>query len=193
MVVCLQPVWLVQAQHADEWTKKDSLWLEDVKSGKVKLKLNDATLRAIQSGTLIAPEGISEDGYKHVPSKIPITKSFTHIHPLKSLSPNLSPGMRWLQYHKLAASDTLYIRPVDIKELPPNVFIHYEPEYPPELDLASFRLYNKNKEELNALTPAGIYTFSAEDFLRSIFWKSHRAKKRNAKKANAWKTYHSIP
>jgi hypothetical protein len=40
--------------------------------------------------------------------------------------------------------------------------------------------------------PGGIglgVSFSAEDLLRSIFWKSERAKKRNRKHANAWKSY----
>ena len=38
-----------------QWEKKDSLWLQDVLSGKEKLKLNPETMQAIKSGTFIKP------------------------------------------------------------------------------------------------------------------------------------------
>ncbi|WP_080904631.1 hypothetical protein [Parabacteroides sp. Marseille-P3160] len=192
-VICLQPILVMHAQEQEEWTREDSIWLEGIKSGKIKLKLNDQTLKSIKSGTLISPDAALQGIQKSAPSHLPITKSFSGIHPLESLSPNLSAGTRWLEHKRLALPDSVAMKKINYKDLPPGVFVHYEPKYLPELDLPSFRIYGSDKEDLKARTPKPLATFSAEDLLRSIFWKSHRAKKRNAQKANAWKTYHAIP
>ena len=78
----------------------------------------------------------------------------------------------------------------DSIKIPPRVFHELTFNYLPEKEIRAFKVSNKS-EELRA-TPAG-FSFSAEDLLQSIFSKTARAKKRNLKKANAWKTYNSLP
>ena len=50
MLICLRGADYMSAQ---QWTKKDSVWLQNVLSGKEKLELNPETMKAIQSGSLI--------------------------------------------------------------------------------------------------------------------------------------------
>lgn len=50
MLICLRGVDYISAQ---QWTKKDSVWLQNVLSGKEKLELNPETMKAIQSGSFI--------------------------------------------------------------------------------------------------------------------------------------------
>ena len=50
MLICLRGIDYVSAQ---QWTKKDSVWLQNVLSGKEKLELNPETMKAIQSGSFI--------------------------------------------------------------------------------------------------------------------------------------------
>lgn len=55
-----------------------------------------------------------------------------------------------------------------------------------------FYKHSKEISESNKAPSFGVgvvLEFSAEDVLRYIFWKSHRAKVRNRKNANAWKYY----
>ena len=50
MLICLKGADYISAQ---QWTKKDSVWLQNVLSGKEKLELNPETMKAIQSGSFI--------------------------------------------------------------------------------------------------------------------------------------------
>jgi hypothetical protein len=56
--------------------------------------------------------------------------------------------------------------------------------------LKSFHISSEEREYLKSLLP-GAATFNAESILRHLFWKSHRAKVRNKKKATVWKSYNS--
>ena len=47
--ICLSGKMFVSAQ---QWTKKDSIWLKKVLSGKEKLELNPEAKKAIESGEL---------------------------------------------------------------------------------------------------------------------------------------------
>ena len=64
MLICLKGADYISAQ---QWTKKDSVWLQNVLSGKEKLELNPETMKAIQSGSFInwfcrsTPFTITED------------------------------------------------------------------------------------------------------------------------------------
>ena len=49
MLICLSGTEYVYGQ----WTEKDSVWLQNVISGKEKIELNQEALKAIESGTLI--------------------------------------------------------------------------------------------------------------------------------------------
>ena len=69
----------ITASAQKDWSAKDSLWLQRVLSGQEKLKLNEETLRAIRSGTLINPAPTPEQQMKHSPLELPIVKSFDSI------------------------------------------------------------------------------------------------------------------
>lgn len=166
------------AQNDSVWTQQDSVWLRDVLSGKKKVRLNDATRRAIEAGTLIVPEGARE-----APALPAEPRSYG---PYLEITEDFSGS---------GLPDTLYRRP--LRDLPPAVLAIYgmHAARQPEIEFRSCKLYT--------VFPAGgglssggvgvILVFSAEDVLRQIFWKSARAKRHNAKHATAWRYYHSIP
>lgn len=102
IIVCLNGVEYVQAQ----WTKQDSLWLHNILSGKEKIKLNEETLKAIESGSLINNEPKPSGAMRMAPkSDLPISKDFSGY-----IQPN----------------DTTH-RKVALKDLPPQVFWQYDP------------------------------------------------------------------
>ena len=154
-----------------QWTKEDSVWLDNVLSGKETLKLNPETQRAIDSGTFINMDiQPPKEQMRSNPTRIPISKDFSeYIHVDKTIT------------------DVDTMMKVDFSKMPPYVLMRYGPKIYLEEKLGSFHISPQERDTLKALTPAG--QFVAEDILRSIFWKSHRAKMRNRKNANAWKTY----
>lgn len=102
IIVCLNGVEYVQAQ----WTKQDSLWLHNILSGKEKIKLNEETLKAIESGSLINNESKPSGAMRMAPkSDLPISKDFSDY-----IQPNDT------THHKVA-----------LKDLPPQVFWQYNP------------------------------------------------------------------
>ncbi|MDO4704300.1 DUF4858 domain-containing protein [Tannerella sp.] len=179
----------IAASAQKDWSAKDSLWLQRVLSGQEKLKLNEETLRAIRSGTLINPAPAQQ--MKHSPLELPIVKSFDSI-----------------------------IRPESHRKLhllPPSVFMLYDLNKNNKSANDPDRATNKSGgmmlserqiEEMKILMkmnvkkttvddqrtlPSPYITFSAEDIARSIFWPSHRAKKRNARNAQAYKQFEVAP
>ncbi|MDR0835998.1 MAG: DUF4858 domain-containing protein [Tannerella sp.] len=46
--------------HAQNWSKEDSIWLQNYLEGKSELKLNEKTLKAIEDGTLIIPSWMKD-------------------------------------------------------------------------------------------------------------------------------------
>jgi hypothetical protein len=153
-----------------QWTEKDSIWLDNVLSGKETLKLNPDVLKAIESGTLLNTDKQSPSKQMKIdPGRIPINKDFTEY---------LSPGN--------ILKDVEDARDVDPFSMPPAVFMQYGPAiFLPENKFGNaFMIPGHIKE--NAARPSG---HSFDDALRSIFSPSFRAKERNRKNANAWKTY----
>lgn len=162
-----------------QWTEQDTSRIEDVQTGKQKIKLNQETLRAIQSGTLInfdSPKPANQP--KPYRSKTYITKDFD----LKAVPGIPRETMDALLIPQQAKDSSLNI--------PPRVFSQLSFNYLPAKEIRAFKVSSKS-DNLKA-TPAG-FSFSAEDLLQSIFSKSGRAKRRNLKKANAWKTYNNFP
>ena len=146
--------------YAQEWTAQDSVWLKRILNGTEKIQLNDATRKAIESGALIH-NPMEAKQLKASPKEFPIIESFEGITAPESNSKHPS-------------------------ELPPAV---YQLQILNPKD--SIPVINRHAITFNVPTirSGGGGGFSAEDILRTIFWPSHRAKKRNAKNANAWKTY----
>ncbi|GEM_PF-247601 len=102
IIVCLNGVEYAQAQ----WTKQDSLWLQNILSGKEKLKLNEETLKAIESGSLINSDSKPSGTMRMAPkSDLPISKDFSNY---------------------IQRNDTTH-RKVALKDLPPQVFWRYNP------------------------------------------------------------------
>lgn len=175
----------ITALAQKNWSAKDSLWLQRVLSGQEKLKLNEETLRAIRSGTLIKP-ALTPDQMKHSPLELPIVKSFDSI-----------------------------IQPESHRELhllPPYVFNLYGPENHSATDphkgiktergmMLSERQIEEMKKYLKKSVEAVMkdlnvnpsISFDAEDLARTVFWPSRRAKKRNAWNAQAYKQFHVAP
>lgn len=178
----------ITASAQKDWSAKDSLWLQRVLSGQEKLKLNEETLRAIRSGTLIKP-ALTPDQMKHSPLELPIVKSFDSI---------IQP-----ENHR-----ALHL-------LPPYVFSLYGPENHSATDpyrgtnkAGGMMLSEKQIEEMKRLMkmnvkkataddwqtlPVPSISFDAEGLARTVFWPSRRAKKRNAWNAQAYKQFHVAP
>lgn len=165
------------AQRDSVWTEQDSLWLRDVLSGKIKVRLNDEVRRSIEAGTWIRPEGsFPEPATEPLPAAREwlITEDFSGA--------ALRDSARRLPVESMATCVlTLYGMKAIGK--------------PPVCDFRSFRIYSVGASG----GPSGsggagvIFVFSAEDLLERIFWKSARAKRHNARHANAWRYYHTIP
>ena len=99
--ICLSGKMFVSAQ---QWTKKDSIWLKKVLSGKEKLELNPEAKKAIESGELINLEEPASHMKLAPTEKLPVTQDFSeYIRP-----------------------DTIK-RKVALKQLPPAVFWLYHP------------------------------------------------------------------
>lgn len=74
MLICLRGVDYISAQ---QWTKKDSVWLQNVLSGKEKLELNPETMKAIQSGSFINLDEPASNMKISPVTPLPILKDFT--------------------------------------------------------------------------------------------------------------------
>ena len=98
MLICLRGVDYISAQ---QWTKKDSVWLQNVLSGKEKLELNPETMKAIQSGSFINLDEPASNMKISPVTPLPILKDFTEYiqtdsaHRKKALK-DLPPGVFWL-------------------------------------------------------------------------------------------------
>jgi hypothetical protein len=148
-----------------QWTQSDSIRLQEILSGERELKLSPEIQRSIESGTFLN----LENSFQHfiLPDvQFPVLRDFTGIGAQDSLS-------------------------IDFTIIPPNVFWLYNLSYINDYGaLKSFHISSEEREYLQSLLP-GAATFDAESILRYLFWKSHRAKMRNKKKATAWKYYNS--
>jgi len=169
--------------YAQEWTEQDAIWLQRVLNGTEKIQLNEATRKAIESGTLIHDPMVAKQ-LKSSPKEFPIIESLEGI-----ASPE--------SHHKLPS------------DLPPSVYrldILNQKVSLPDIsnatklnaaiihDLKMLDAVTHRKETVNdpfTIRPGG-GGVSFEDILRTLFWPSHRAKMRNAKNANAWKTYNEF-
>ncbi|MDH6304377.1 hypothetical protein M2459_001110 [Parabacteroides sp. PF5-5] len=169
ILCCLQNTALIYAQ----WTKEDSVWLNDVVSGKKAVKINPEFQKAIEDGTLINTDIMSpKEQMKSSPTQIPIDKDFTEF---------LTPGK-----DGISIEDRKDINPLN---MPPAVFMRYGLNIPlleDKYNKAAFMTPQSIKD--NAARPSGR---SFDGMLQSIFSPSFRARERNRQNANAWKRYNN--
>lgn len=186
-----------------QWTEKDSVWLEDILSGKEQLRLNPETMESIRAGNLINTGKPSME-LLSAPPILPISKDFD-----------------------IRPSDTTSDNVIDYNKMPPAVFLLHKNELTLRPDTAKMLkegafsmpdLKDKNRIQINntpvsvAAQATNIYndqvkdgqkrggfvlstrvTFSLNDILMGIFSKTERAKRRNRKRAKAYKYYNDYP
>ena len=161
---------MIGLQHAGicfaQWTEKDSLWLENILSGKEKLELAPEVKKAIESGTFIDMKNHRQE-LSLPPSQYTILKEFEGI----------------------GIPDTMQ-KHIDYRRMPPSVFsLYFMPDSFGMNELQSFYIPTQPGASYAPTGLGLVIVFSAEDAMRYIFWPSHRAKKRNRKNATAWKWY----
>ena len=171
--------------YAQEWTVQDSIWLQRVLEGNEKIRLNEQTLKAIESGTLIRDPSLLPKEFKTSPSEMPIIRSIEDIKPSELPQP---------------------IQPLNLPVAVYHIYVLQQPVNLPTINKEAYTFSEKTIIELKTIdaltprkatvddpstlrTPSGGVSVNYEDILRTLFWPSHRAKKRNAQKANAWKNY----
>lgn len=170
MLICLNGTDYVYGQ----WTEKDSVWLQNVISGKEKIELNHEALKAIESGTLINTDKPASNMIM-----APATSSAA------SLVKDFSEYVRPEETEKNNPD-----RKVALKDLPPAVFSLYGPNKPlPRVKmLGSFQVSPDIRA--NAVKPSGI---SFDELLQQVFMPSARHKKRNAQRWRTHKYYNNYP
>lgn len=184
MITCLFLLPFVWA-YSQKVSVEDSLRLKKIFSESNEIELNEETKEAIRKGTLISP------GFK-LPELMQEKKGTGLLMPeverpkennLEN-NPLLMPSYVFWLYEASNEGDSIQ----NIRSFALN---YKEMEYIrsllPGVQLGSFGLYTE------FYRPGATFFFSAEDILRTIFWPTHRAKKRNAKHANAWRHYNMLP
>lgn len=160
MLICLYGTEYVHAQ----WTKKDSVWLQDVLSGKEKLQLNTETMKAIESGNLINMDKPASEMKMAPPvAPLPILKDFSEY----------------------VQSDDSTRRKVALRDLPYSVFRLYGPDFKKVLPV-----YQSIVDELKADPPRRSGGFFDIGDLTSRKARAHR---RNVKRDGTWKEYNNLP
>lgn len=170
MLICLNGTHYAYAQ----WTEKDSVWLQNVISGKEKLELNPEALKSIESGTLINTEKPASNMIM-APATSPasvVLKDFSeYVRPedVEKNNPN---------------------RKVALKDLPPAVFRLYGMNIPYRRFKMFGSFYVPPSIKENAVKPTGI---SFDDMLKQVFMPSERSKRRNAQRWQTQKYYNNYP
>lgn len=163
MLICLRGADYMSAQ---QWTKKDSVWLQNVLSGKEKLELNPETMKAIQSGSLINLDEPASEMKMAPVTPLPILKDFTEYIQTDSTNRKKAP-----------------------KDLPPGVFWLYSPPPGKMLPVYKNMLKAWKSDPMNRSHNSGFVTF---DFAEMTSRKSY-IHKRNAKRDETRKNYNNLP
>jgi hypothetical protein len=172
--------------YAQDWTTQDSLWLQRVLNGTEKIQLNQETLKAIESGTLIRePDVVIQPQIN--PSEMPIIKSFEGVTGLKNQV--LSTEMTTSEYYLYGMDHIAALMGGNQILTPKKNISPFTDKTISELKWLDKLTPRKATVDDMTAVRSGSVGLSFEDILRTIFWPSHRAKIQNAKNANAWKTY----
>jgi len=118
---------------AQEWSKEDSIWLQNVLEGKEDLKLNEETKKAIEDGILIMPSLLKKDENRY----LDIIKDFEGI-----VKPEL---LRKIDPYSMPPSVfSIYIQKLVEKDMNSSIYSKY-----------SFKLTDKEKALIK--TPINSY------------------------------------
>ena len=162
----------------------DSAWLRRARSGE--LKLNEATLRAISTGTLLTPpSAVAAPALRHSPADLPLIKTFDSIRP--TVRPELLPPAVYKLYEPADLNRNGAMR------LPAAGSCLFSPAETDRLRELRYLGMHRACGGAPGMLPAGVsFSVSFEDMLRYVFWPSHRAKLRNRRHAQAYKNYSFI-
>lgn len=159
MLICLNGTEYVHAQ----WTKKDSVWLQNILSGKEKLHLNPETMKAIEGGFLINPNKPASNMQMAPVTPLPILKDFSEYIKEDSIR------------HKVA-----------LKDLPVSVFMKYEPKYTKEL-----RFYTLLRDAIRKESP--FYPRRTVIDVAKMTSRKEYVHKRNSQRSGTWQNYNNLP
>ncbi|WP_455671848.1 DUF4858 domain-containing protein [Phocaeicola sp.] len=169
------------AQKTDEnkqWTKQDSIRLQQLLSGQVEIVIDDDAQKEIDR--LFNPEKWELKSTPFPKKNMKFESELPRYYISKVDTIDGRGYIRLLPYgpFNTPEEEQIYV------EIPINK--EYLITYDPRLEPAPAGRATPNAQ----LVGAGIFaTFDANKLLGLIFSKKERAKTRNAKKANAWKTY----
>lgn len=163
MLICLKGADYLSAQ---QWTKKDSVWLQNVLSGKEKLELNPETMKAIQSGSFINLDEPASNMKLSPVTPLPIIKDFSEYIQTDSTR-----------------------RKIALKDLPPSVFWLYGPKPGQIIPVYENMLKAWKNDPANHSYNTGFATLDIAE-LTSRKSYIHR---RNAKRDGTWKNYNNLP
>lgn len=163
LMVCLRGADYIAAQ---QWTQKDSIWLQNVLSGKEKLELNPETMKAIRSGTLINLGNPASEMKMAPTNLLPVLKDFSEY-----IQPDSTR------------------RKVALKDLPPGVLWLYAPPPGKMVPVYENMLKAWKSDPMNRSHNSGFVTFDAGELTSR---KAH-VHKRNAKRDGTWKNYNNLP
>lgn len=180
MFVCIHSSGTMYAQ----WTEKDSLWLKDVLSGKEQIRLNPETKEAIEKGTFINTDP-STPKLIAAPPVLPISRDFDIAPPDTS------------DTEEVSSDDTLKVSAgaFALPDLRDKNRIRIG-NTPVTVAAKAGNIYNeqvKDGYKRGGFTGSLRITFSLNDILMGIFDKTERNKRRNKKRAQAWKIYNDYP
>lgn len=177
----------------------DSLQME--KNGSDTIRLNDEVLEAIKNGTLIHLDP-DRGQLKEAASELSILKDFSEYIkpdtvPERKFDSSVPPAVfllstfdadTGLYVHKeaLSVSRSVVILPDRIRlgKLPITLTVGADNLFLPEV---------RDGQSRGSVGFSIRYYFSMEDALRYVFWKSHRDKIRNRKRAFTWQHYNNYP
>ena len=170
---------------SQEWSKEDSLWLQNVLEGKEEIKINEETKKAIEEGRFMVPQWMRE----------------YNANPHPEISKDLD-GVSM-------PDDSIRFRSLDMYTMPPAVFALYV-LYVDKMDSVyqakSLHLTDEERKVLEDMIPTGTQTFHpftsspppgtvfTTDFnhlLSMVFSSHYRQIQHNRKHANAYKNYNN--
>jgi len=193
-------IWLLICVNGTEyafaqWTEEDSIWLENVLSGKERIQLNPETLKAIEAGKFLNTDE-PDNQLLAVPPILPILKEFDGVGVRDS-------GMHEIDYGSIPPGVfAKYRRELDSLRVNKYAFTSQEPfvrkeefqigNLPVTASAGARNIFSdevKDGQRHGAAVVTVRSRFSLNDIFLFLFSKEERAKKKNRKRARAWKDY----